>query len=43
VIFAAEASLQVRASQSYVHYIILSPISTYGWSVPLDVEAATAV
>jgi len=43
VMFAAEASLQVRASQSYVHYIILSPISTYGWSVPLDVKAATAV
>ena len=29
VMFAAEASLQVRASQSYVHYIILSPISAY--------------
>jgi branched-chain amino acid aminotransferase len=27
--FAAEPSLQVRASRSYMHYIILSPISAY--------------
>jgi branched-chain amino acid aminotransferase len=29
VMFAAEASLEVRASRSYVHYIILSPVSAY--------------
>jgi branched-chain amino acid aminotransferase len=29
VMFAAESSLEVRASRSYVHYIILSPISAY--------------
>jgi branched-chain amino acid aminotransferase len=29
VMFAAEPSLQVRASHDYVHYIILSPISPY--------------
>jgi branched-chain amino acid aminotransferase len=29
VMFASERSLEVRASRSYVHYIILSPISAY--------------
>jgi branched-chain amino acid aminotransferase len=29
VMFAAEQSLEVRASKSYVHYIILSPINAY--------------
>jgi branched-chain amino acid aminotransferase len=29
VMFAVEHSLEVRASRSYVHYIILSPISAY--------------
>jgi len=29
VMFAAEPSLEVRASRNYVHYIILSPINAY--------------